>query len=218
MGTQDQGEPRACRKELRSDTCVCRPAVRGHLYHRTRPGQQIRLHAAAKLEQSSCIGRAGASPLYGSACLQCVPNHLYIGSNAPSPPGISATNTASSPLSAFDRIKATVGQVTTGTAEDNAQVSATYEFEGFPWRAEVDFLNADLTTHTIGQDTIRVNTSGVYSMWFVTCDPRLTEVRTRLRVPDAQTLWFISLRALRSHALSWRGAQLCAPCAVLSHV
>jgi hypothetical protein len=49
-------------------------------------------------------------------------------------------------------------------------------YQGFPWRIEVDFLNNDLSTHTILKDTISIEESGVYSMWFVICDPKQHEV------------------------------------------
>ena len=110
--------------------------------------------------------------------LQCVPNRLYIGSGAPSPPALSvaAAATAAAPVSSLgDRIKATVDQLTTGGSEDSANVSAA--FDGLPWRAEVDFLNDELNTHTMLEDRVTIRTSGVYSMWFVTCDPKLSEVR-----------------------------------------
>jgi hypothetical protein len=100
--------------------------------------------------------------------VQCQPNRLYIAPSSPAAANTEVAATASPPTSSLDRIKATVS-LSTG--------NAVLELPGFPWRAEADFMNNDLSTHTILEDPITIETTGLYSAWFVTCDPKLTEVR-----------------------------------------
>lgn len=58
------------------------------------------------------------------------------------------------------------------------------QLENFPWQAEIDFMNDD-THSTQIQETLRINSTGVYIMLFVVCDPDLSQVRDT----TATTTW-----------------------------
>jgi hypothetical protein len=61
--------------------------------------------------------------------------------------------------------------------------TSTPQYHGLPWRAEVDFLNNDAQSSHIADSLIAINQTGVYIMWFVTCDAELAEVQPLLHLP-----------------------------------
>lgn len=113
--------------------------------------------------------------------LQCQPNRLYIASSNPLPtlagPPTAAQTNNSSPLSLSPPSTALKPSRRISTTSLTNTSDDTSSYQGFPWRTEVDFLNNDHSTHTMLKDTIFIEESGVYSMWFVICDPKQHEVR-----------------------------------------
>ena len=112
--------------------------------------------------------------------MQCQPNRLYVSAE---PPAIASSGAGVLSLSGSGPTSALP---TSGSAQRrslrrllaNATASAG-GLDGFPWRLEVDFLNNEVWTSTILEDTVEIRVSGVYSMWFVICDQGLPEVCAR---------------------------------------
>lgn len=98
------------------------------------------------------------------------------------------------------------------TPTDARNVSAA-PYEGFPWRTEVDFLGKDHATQTIIDDTVTVHESGVYSMWFVACDPALADVRA----PAASRCSTSPLHSRRGRALRAPRGRACCGVAGVRH-
>lgn len=134
--------------------------------------------------------------------VQCKHNRLFIAE--PEDPAQAAKDTQQSLVSSNT---ADDGAPNATTADSNATTATSLEmlkealtgvrsndsdaYEGFPWRADVDFKDDEVTTKTIVEDPISIAESGLYSMWFVSCDPRLPEVsahhahRCMVRKPHA---------------------------------
>jgi hypothetical protein len=68
------------------------------------------------------------------------------------------------------------GDLAMSSSKVQPTTNTSAPYTGFPWRLEVDFLGKDLSTHTILEDTVTIYESGVYSLWFVVCDPTLKQV------------------------------------------
>lgn len=104
--------------------------------------------------------------------VQCQLNHVYIapqGQPAIAPLGVTSTSNRSLHQVLLPRF-----------TEAGMNRSSIPQYRGLPWRAEVDFLNDDAQSSRIADNHVAINQTGVYIMWFVTCDAELAEVRAPL--------------------------------------
>jgi hypothetical protein len=130
---------------------------------------------------------------------KCQPDKLYVSPNegalAAAQSALQASSVHEAGTAGTALLRATAAD--NGTAaghsaamtagHSNATVDAGDAFPGFPWRADADFMNNDLSTHTIFEDPIVIKETGLYSVWFITCDPKLTEVRRFNTTPTLST-------------------------------
>lgn len=99
--------------------------------------------------------------------MQCQLNHLYI---APQDqPG-------AAPQVATSAATRTLLQGLLPRYIDLSVNTTVPQYHGLPWRAEVDFLNDDEHSSHIEDNHVAINQTGVYIMWFVTCNAQLAEV------------------------------------------